>query len=414
MNKTSVRQGKKGLNLNDVQEINRGLVIWLLRRTRTCSRAELSKISGLKQATITNIINDFIDWGIVRETGIIEGCKGRRSIGVSLDTDNHRVMGIRLTRNCFAVGLFDLFGSQEEIVLERIDITEGAPVVLQRIVAVVQSVLKKSRKRLVLGVGVAIPGPYVRSEGKMSLMTEHSGWENVAIDKEIASAIDMPVYLEHDAKAGALAEWWLSAQSFEHETMVYVAAGQGIGAGIIIDGQLIRGALGLAGEIGHMSIAFDGPRCACGNCGCLEHYCSAIALVRYAEEAIGDHPDSALAIDRSFVSIVRAANDGDEFALSIVEKAGWYLGFGLVSLVNAYNPHVIVIGDELSQLGAPFLKVIRSTVESHVLPSVYHSLRIELSSFQIDPVLVGVSTLAVEQVLHQPPKLAQRSKHLGS
>lgn len=410
MEKMGVKQQKKGLNLNDVQEINRGLVIWLLRRARVCSRAELSKTSGLKQATITNIINDFIDWGIVRETGIIEGNKGRRSIGVTLNTETHRVMGIRLTRNSFAVGLFDLFGSQEEIFSERIDIAEGASVVLKRMVAVVKSVIKASRKRLILGIGVAIPGPYVRTAGRMSLMTEHPGWEGVAIDQEIASAFRLPVYLEHDAKAGALAEWWLSPEKLEHETMVYVAAGQGIGAGIVINGQLVRGAHGLAGEIGHMSIAFEGPRCACGNRGCLEHYCSSIALVRYAEEAVADYPESPLAKDRSFASIVRAARDGDAFAQVIVDKAAWYLGFGLVSLVNAYNPHVIVIGDEMAQLGEPFLKVIRSTVESHVLPSVYCNLRIELSAFQIDPVLVGVSMLAVEHVLHHPPGIPGRSE----
>ncbi|MDR3373397.1 MAG: ROK family protein [Ancalomicrobiaceae bacterium] len=394
---------KKGLNLNDVQEINRGLILWLLRRVRITSRATLSKTSGLKQATITNIINEFINLGIVYETGIIEGNKGRRSIGVSLNTETPRVMGVRLTRHFFKVGLFDLHGTPESILVERIHATEDPHTIVGRMIETIRSVIEAFPNRLILGIGVAIPGPYVRTEGTMTLMTERPGWEGIAIDKEIAEAVSLPVYLEHDAKAAALAEWWLAPARQEHETSVYVTAGQGIGAGIIIDGKLIRGALGLAGEIGHISISYEGRRCACGNRGCLEQYCSTIALSRYAEEGIAQYPDSPLAADRSFPAILKAVGEGDELAVSIVKKAAWYLGFGLAGLVNSYNPHLIVIGDDMSQLGQLFLDGIRAAVREHILPSIYHHLRIELSTFEVDSVLVGVSTLAVEQVLHRIP-----------
>jgi predicted NBD/HSP70 family sugar kinase len=395
-----VNRRKKGLNLNDVQEINRGLILWLMRRARVSSRADLSKTSGLKQATITNIINDFITWGLAVETGFIEGSKGRRSIGVALNTETHRVMGVRLTRRFFTVGLFDLYGSQESIAVERIDAREDGHAIVARMIEAIRTMVRDAPERRILGIGVAIPGPYVRTAGTMTLMTERPGWEGIAIDREIAEAVSLPVYLEHDAKAGALAEWWLAPARQDHETIAYIAAGQGIGAGIIINGQLIRGALGLAGEIGHMSISYDGPRCACGNRGCLEQYCSAMALSRFAEEGLPAHPDSRLAADRTFSAIVEAVRDGDELALEITRKAGWFLGFGIVGLINAYNPHLVIIGDEMSRLGAPFLEAVRDAVEAHVLPMVYRNLRIELSAFNIDPVLVGVSTLAVEQALH--------------
>jgi N-acetylglucosamine repressor len=396
------KQQKRGMNLEDVQEMNRALVIRLLRRAKVCSRAELAKRTGLQQATITNIVNDLIKWGLVLETGIIEGEKGRRSIGITLNTDAYRVMGIRLTRYYFTVGLFDLFGTQEKILREPIDISDGSSVVLQKIIAVVKAVLEASRRYTILGIGAAIPGPYVRTEGRMALMTEYPGWEGISIEKELASALPVPVCLEHDAKAGALAEWWLSPRRVEHETMIYVAAGQGIGAGIVIGGKLIRGALGIAGEIGHISIDFAGPRCACGNNGCLEHYCSSIALVREVKKGLIDHPQSPLAKDLSFSSIVKALQAGDELARAAVKKAAWHLGFGLVSVVNAFNPDIIVIGDEMAQLGDILLATVRSTVESHMVASVYRKLCIELSTFENDPVLVGVSTLAIERILHQP------------
>lgn len=394
-------QRKKGLNLNDVQEINRGLILWLLRRARVASRAELAKSSGLKQATITNIINDFLTWGLAIETGVIEGSKGRRSIGVALNTHTHRVMGIRLTRTFFSIGLFDLYGRQDSIVVEPIAADENGPAIVDRMIATARSVIAAAGRRVLLGIGVAIPGPYVRSEGTMTVMTARPGWEGMSIDGRIADALSMPVFLEHDAKAGALAEWWLAPARNDRDTIAYVAAGQGIGSGLIVDGRLLRGALGIAGEIGHASISYQGPRCACGNRGCLEQYCSTIALARYVEEALPDHPESPLADDRSVAAIAEAARKGDALARAAVAKAAWFLGFGLVGLINAYNPHRIIIGDEMSKLGDDFLKGVRDAVREHVLPAVYRDLRIELSAFEIDPVLVGVSTLAVEEALHR-------------
>ncbi len=400
---------KRGMNLEDVQELNRALVIRLLRREKVCSRADLATITGLKQATITNIINDLIEWGLVKETGIIEGRKGRRSIGIALNSDSFGVLGVRLTRTNFTVGLFDLFGTELKLLREPVDIGAGAEVVLKKINTAMKTVLEESLQHTILGAGVAIPGPYVRTEHKMSLMTEHPGWEGISIEKELASSFPLPVYLEHDAKAGALAEWWLSPRKLEHETMVYVAAGQGIGAGIVIEGRLLRGPLGIAGEIGHISINFAGPRCACGNLGCLEHYCSSIALVREIKEAGIDYPESPLTRDFSFPSIVKALHAGDDLALFAVRKVAWYLGFGLVIAVNAFNPHIIIIGDEMAQLGEVFLAIVRDTAKSHLLPSVYQSLRIELSTFEGDPVVVGVSTIAVEQILHRPSAIRQLS-----
>ncbi len=189
--------------------------------------------------------------------------------------------------------------------------------------------------------------------------------------------------------------------------MVYVAAGQGVGAGIVIDGRLFRGTLGIAGEIGHMSIEFDGPKCECGNNGCLEHYCSTIAVEREVKKSLVDFPGSSLHEDHSFPSIVKAFQAGDELAVREVRRAGWYLGFGLANVVNLYNPDVITIGDDLTKVGAPLLSVVHDTIRTHVMPSVYRALRVELSSFETDPVLVGVGTLVVEKVLQNPSMLEE-------
>lgn len=411
-----MRETDQGINLEEVQELNRALVVRSLRKARLCSRADLAKRTGLKQPTITRIISDFLEWGLVTERGIIEGQKGRRSIGISLNTELYKVIGVRLARKHFTVGLFDMFGSGEVVAREPIEALEGSGKALGRIRIAVNQLIAASSRFRILGVGVAIPGPFFRAEGRIALMTEFPGWEQIALEKELQSYFRIPVYLEHDAHAAALAEWWLGPHSRETGTIVYVAAGQGVGAGIMIDGRLFRGSLGTAGEIGHMSIDCNGPLCECGNNGCLEHYCSTIALMREVEKELATHPHSALSKDHSLPSILSALSEGDEVALHQVKRAARYLGFGLANVVNAFNPDVIIIGDELSGAGRVLLETVQQTVRSHVLPSIYSNLRIELSSFEIDPVLVGVSTLVVEKTLNRPSnilELGTRAAALG-
>jgi predicted NBD/HSP70 family sugar kinase len=396
---------KKGVNLEAAQSLNRALVIRLLRRLKVCSRAELAQRSGLKQSTITNIVGDFIGWELVTELGVIDGKRGRPSIGVALNTSLFKVLAVRLTRQRFSIGLFDLCGAGEVLVQEPLEVFEGSRRAVRRIVEAVEAVLASRRRDRILGIGVAIPGPFFRSEGKIGLMTDFPGWEQIALEDELRAAFRLPVFLEHDANAAALAEWWLGPHGRDGGTMVYVAAGQGIGAGVVIDGRLLRGTLGIAGEIGHMSIAFDGAKCECGNHGCLEHYCSTVALQREVARARVDFPGSPLQQDHSLPAILRALKLGDELAVREVRRAAWYLGLGLVNVVNLFNPDVITIGDDLAGAGPFLLKTVEETVRSHVLPSVGRALRVELSSFKNDPVLVGVGTLVVENLLQEPAAL---------
>jgi predicted NBD/HSP70 family sugar kinase len=369
-----------------------------------CSRAELAKRSGLKQSTITNIIADFISWKLVTERGIIDGTKGRRSIGISLNTDLFKVVSVRLTRKHFSVGIFDLWGAGEVLHHKPLQTLDGSRRAVTRVVDTVKRVIA-SRKHRFLGVGVAIPGLFFRSEGKIALMTEFPGWEEISLKKEIQAAFSIPVFLEQDANAAALAEWWLGAHGQESGTMVYIAAGQGVGAGIVIDGQLYRGKLGTAGEVGHMSIDYDGPRCECGNNGCLEEYCSTIALQREVKRSLLDFPSSPLQGDHSARAIFAAAHAGDELASREVRRAGSYLGLGLVNVIHLLNPDAITIGDDMGAGGALLIDAVKRSVQSHTLPRIHQAVRIELSSFGIDPVLVGVGMLVVENVLQDTSSL---------
>ena len=119
---------------------------------------------------------------------------------------------------------------------------------------------------------MAIPGPFIKQEGKIAVLTETAGWGNMAFKEELEKHFSYPVFMEHDANAGAYAQIWYDKTIDKNSSLIYVAIGQGVGAGIVYHGEIIKGELGIAGEIGHTTINYDGPRCECGNRGCLEKY----------------------------------------------------------------------------------------------------------------------------------------------
>lgn len=391
-------------NLEEVRESNLALVMKLLHKMKNCSRAEISEKSGLKQSTITNIVNVLIDSGLVRETGSINGKKGRRSIGIMLDHDAFYVIGIRITRSGYSIGCFNLNGNSESIMHREYMPNDAAELILEDIKCDALTLIRNSQKKVV-AIGLAVPGPFFMRDSRIMLITGARGWENIDFSKNFSKYFDIPVYIEHDANAGALAEWWYSVNNLESGTYIYVAAGYGIGAGIIIDGKVFHGAMGIAGEIGHMSINVTGPKCVCGNRGCLEMYSSTNATRQYVKSLISQGRNSCLTSDSGFTEILEASQKGDSVAKEAIERSVDYLGFALVNLINTYNPDIIIIGDELSLVGEALLKQVRQIVKDHTLLELYTGTKIELSSFTEDPALIGAAALAFEESIQRASSL---------
>ena len=250
----------RGINQDVTQEMNRSLLLKSLRREGVCSRAHLAALTGLKQATVTNIMKDFLNWGIVKEVGFLNGSKGRRSIGVSINPDGYRVIGVRLARKHYSVGLFDLTGRQ--IVKERVDFEPekqpGAEEILNQIAGRMRLMIQQYGKDCVLAAGLAVPGPFIAKKSRIALITGADIWKDIDLKAFFDREMDIPVFLEHNANAGAYAHMWDLKDAYHDDILVYIAAGQGIGAGIVMNGRIYEGALGTSGEIGHMTIDRNG------------------------------------------------------------------------------------------------------------------------------------------------------------
>lgn len=399
---------QKGANQNYLSEMNQSLVLKLLQRNGICSRVELSKLTGLTQASITKIVSVLIEKELIVEAGLISGKYGRRSIGLRLNMEKFHVAAVKFERKSFSVGVFDLSGRLCENQKYSIGFEEGPRDVLNAMKREVQNRLDKYHD--VIAIGMAVPGPYLREEGKIALMTEFPQWDQISFRDELTHSFSVPFYIEHDANAGALANWWFgSYHSRQRETKVlaHMIASEGIGAGIITEDGLLLGHQGAAGEIGHISVDVEGEKCECGNRGCLELYCSAIALLKKAKSEVESHPESILAEfkELKYEDIFEAMKAQDKVAVRLVHEAAKYLGYGVVNLINAYNPDTVVISDIMTQGGVQMLEWIQDTVKERVVPQLFENLEICFDDSDIDPVLQGAAALAIDKILSKPGQL---------
>lgn len=389
-------------NLEEVKELNLSRIIKFIYKSGVCSRSQLSEMSGLKQSTVTNIVNQLIDCGIVMETGSFAGKKGRRSIGVTIDCKGFRVISVRLTRTSYFVGRFCVDGKIDDLVQRPIAPEDPVERILLDIEKDIRYMIDSSSCEI-MSIGMAVPGPFFADKSRILLITGARKWENINFRESLCSKFDIPFCIEHDANAGVMAEWWYGAKKLEFDkTYLYIAASYGIGAGLLTDGKVFHGAMGIAGEIGHMSINYNGPLCPCGNRGCLGMYVSTSAICREISKAAKNDGAKDLPSECDFNDAVAAYNAGHPAARASFAKSAEFLGAGIANLAYAFNPDIIFIGDEVVRNDTVYLAQVQSAFKNRVLPDIYKGTELRLCSFTQDPALIGSAALAVDWSFQHP------------
>jgi len=253
----------------------------------------------------------------------------------------------------------------------------------------------------VAAVGVAAPGPIDAESGVVTAPPNLPGWKDVPLRRLMEEDLSVPTWLENDANAAALGEHRFGAGKGTRH-MIYVTASTGIGGGLILDGQLYRGATGAAGEIGHITLLPKGPHCGCGNRGCLEALASGKAIAREARERvsrgvptlIGDLAEGDL--DQISAKLVaQAAAQGDIPAREIIEEAMSYLGLGMASLVNLFNPELIVIGGGLTKMGELLFDPVRRIIARTAFRSSAEAVEVVPAQLGDDVGVLGAAAVAM-------------------
>jgi glucokinase len=279
---------------------------------------------------------------------------------------------------------------------------EGGPeAVIQRMA---DSALAAAKGQRILAAGISTPGPSIPSKGIVTAPPNLPGWKDVPLAKILGDKLQVPAWIENDANAAAIAEHQLGAgKDLQH--MILITLGTGVGGGLILDNHLYYGASGGAGEVGHMLIVPDGPRCGCGRLGCLEAVASGTALGREAVALATRSPKGLLARlaaeaneapDAKLLS--HAAEDGDEEAEAVIRQAGRYLGAGLTNLVNIFNPEMIVVGGSLRRMGEPYMGEAKQVLERDAFAQHFADVRIADAELGDESPAVGAALIARSRI----------------
>ena len=265
---------------------------------------------------------------------------------------------------------------------------DGAPAVLDRIHDAIEALKIPEPARKAMAIGIGAPGPLDSTTGVVLHAPNLPGWEDVRLGEILRQRWACPVFVENDANMAVLGEWRFGSGHGSHH-IVMLTLGTGIGGGIIVDDRLVRGARGLAGELGHIPIQLDGPRCSCGQLGHLEALASGTAIARRVREQ-GGLTQPASSSEATAEEIAAAARGGDPVARSVLQAAAHALGIALAGLVHTFNPERIILGGGVARAGAPFLEdVSREMFASLMDPAFGEGLDLLPSSLGDEAALLG-------------------------
>lgn len=394
---------------NWVRRMNRSIILEVLRTHRTLSRAGLASETGLNPSTVSSIISRLLNENLVRETDLIQPATGRPGRLLELNPQGGCALGIEINVDYMSIALTDF--TANILWRRRLPSNPENPhsVILDQAEGLIQEALNAGSRFSLrfLGIGVGVPGLVDLRSGDVKI-APNLKWYDLPIRAPLASRFDMPVYVENEANAAALGEYYFGVAR-QVENFIYLSAGIGLGSGIMIDGKLFRGSQGYASEVGHMTFDVNGELCGCGKHGCWETFVGPRAVERRVRNTLREGAESYLLelaggkLDCiNFEFVVQAAQKGDPVALAALHEVGYYLGLGVANLVNAFNPEMIVLGGALNLASPILLPVMEQTMFENALATNCEKVKIAASAHGTDACLMGTIALVLDDILREP------------
>jgi predicted NBD/HSP70 family sugar kinase/DNA-binding MarR family transcriptional regulator len=389
----AMMNGPVTADLSLMRELNQALILNLVRQEGHISRAEIAKRTHLSRSTVSNIINDLIEANRIYEFQKGESRGGRRPILIGLNYRSHCAIGIEIATSYLDLVITDLQAAILHHYRESFAIEAGPDVAVAQVKRLVDRALADTaiNRECVAGVGIGVPGPLTHASAKTIEPPIMPGWSGTILADRFGAALPFKVIVDNDANLGALAEYHSgAAQGIRN--MAYIYLGQtGIGAGLVINGSIYRGDIGSAGEIGHITIDEDGPQCRCGSYGCLEAMAGLPQILSQAS-ALGQgfQPDLDQLIER--------AHNGDNAIRDLFLNAGRHLGVAIASLLNLFNPGLVVVGGPLAAAGNLLIESARLTARGRALPITLQHCDIVAGSLGSHAVALGAASQIIQGV----------------
>lgn len=380
-----------GANMDHARRFNRRVVLETVRLQAPLSRAEITRATGLAPQTISNIIGELTEAGLVRSVSRRSGARGQPAVDLDINPDGGFTFGVSFGHGVLLVILTDVAGTVRD--RAELDLASDEPeAVLDQIAATVAAMLERQRvaRQRVWGVGLVIPALF--QDDRLVVLGEVAlpGWKDFPLRQSLQDKLGLPVLLENDATAAAIGERLYGAGRTLTD-FAYIYIGAGIGGGLFLRGQPYRGGYGKSGEIGHLVVDTNGRPCPCGNRGCLERYAS----VSLALKALGDMKPATVRhgdLDR----IAAALEDGDSRLLDWLDEAASSLRQAIVMIENMLDPQTVILGGVLPR---PVLQALLARIEplprSVSLDKAADTPRLIVAEMGPDTPALGAATLPV-------------------
>ncbi|MGI8810922.1 MAG: ROK family transcriptional regulator [Pyrinomonadaceae bacterium] len=396
------RNGFKMIDVHDVRDINQSVFLNLIRKRQPVSRADIAKLTGLRAGTVSAIVNRLIKSNLVYEGTEGPSSGGRRPKNLYINAESSYVLAVDVGVLDTAFAVSDFNG---RILQQKSILTEGEPEdFIHRLADEIDTLVKNQYPNArFASVGVSVPGLIDRETGTIEV-SPNLEWQNVPLRQILETRLELPVYVENDANSAAFSELWYGPQQDKNVgTLVFILVVEGLGTGLIIDGELHVGSkLGLGG-FGHMSIDPNGELCSCGRRGCWETFASERATVERFHRVTAKQGLPLVNI----TDLIALANKGDEMAVQSLTITAEYLGEGISNLVHGIYPETVVVGGKITAAWPLIEPIIRKRIHSRytVMPN-----QIVVRPASVDrPGLYGAIPLALQHYFKSPAKYSALS-----
>ncbi|PAD06552.1 transcriptional repressor XylR [Bacillus velezensis] len=371
-----------------VKKVNQKLLLNEILKNSPISRAKLSEMTGLNKSTVSSQVNTLMKENLVFEIGQGQSSGGRRPVMLVFNKKAGYSVGIDVGVDYVNGILTDLEGT---IVLDQHHHLEcSSPEITKDIlIEMIHHFIANMPQSPygLIGIGICVPG--LIDKNQKIVFAPNSNWRDIDLKSFVQKKFNVPVFIENEANAGAYGEKVFGAAK-NHDNMIYASIGTGIGIGVIINNDLYRGVGGFSGEMGHMTIDFNGPKCSCGNRGCWELYASEKALL------------TSLQTKEKKVStqdIIDLAHLNDIETLHALQNFGFYLGIGLTNILNTFNPQAIILRNSIIESHPMVLHSIKSEVSSRVYSHLDNSYELLPSILGKNAPALGMSSIVIDHFL---------------
>jgi predicted NBD/HSP70 family sugar kinase len=391
----------------DLRKHNRSRVLRAIVRDGETTRGQLASSIGLSLATVTNVVGDLTNEGLVQETGMLPSEGGRPTVTLSARAEGAYFIGADVGEHGVTVELFDLALEPVVSVFHDLASHSNTPAdISDALAAAIDEVIEKAGVDTIYGVGLGVPGIveatgdplHPESSREITIYAQSLNWPATRLDA-IYGRTDLPIFADNGAKTLATAESWFGAARDINDGLVALL-GRGVGLGIVSGGRVLRGAASSAGEWGHTKISIGGPICNCGSRGCLEAYVGGAGIARRWREA-GATP--SVNEERALGELLECARAGDIVATRVLDETIEILGLGLSNLVNLFNPERIVLGGWAGlALAEDMFSQISAATRQTSLDRPGGQFDLVPAKLGRDAIALGAALLAVESLIQFP------------